>query len=414
MSNTNKKILIIAHGHPDINKGGAEMAAYNLFQEMLRQGEDVYFLARTDLTPHGGAAFSTRNSPREILFHTTMDDWFLFSNIKTRHLWQEFRDLLKLIKPDVVHFHHYFLLGIETIQEVRNTLPDSKILLTLHEYLAICHNKGLMVKTNGKLCYKASARDCHGCFPDRQPGDFLLREQYIKRIFENVDVFISPSEFLKQRYLDWGMPERPFEVIENGQVSLETQTMLEQTREDDNDKVRFAFFGQINPYKGLDVLLEAFLQLPKKIRKQVSLEIHGANLNHQSSAFQSKISKLLKKFESNVKMYGTYENHEMPRLLNGVDWVIIPSIWWENSPMVIQEAFNNRVPLIVSDIGGMAEKVIDGINGVHFRAGKSMDLAEVIQNVVDNPKMRQDMQAGIKTPLSINDCVKQHLTIYTS
>ena len=51
-----KRILIMAHGHPDINKGGAEIAAYNLFNELRAQNEDAYFMARTGLTPHGGAA----------------------------------------------------------------------------------------------------------------------------------------------------------------------------------------------------------------------------------------------------------------------------------------------------------------------------------------------------------------------
>tara|TARA_R110001583_G_scaffold204_2_gene2026 strand:- start:1392 stop:2642 length:1251 start_codon:yes stop_codon:yes gene_type:complete len=406
-----KRLLIISHGHPDLNKGGAEMAAYNMFKEFRDEGEDVYFLARTGQTPHGGAAFSQRNSSREILFHTTMDDGFLFSNIKTRHMWQEFRDLILLLKPDIIHLHHYFLLGIEILEEIRRTLPNARIILTLHEYLAICHNKGLMVKTSGKLCYKASARDCHSCFPDKQPGDFFLREQYIKRMFNNVDHFVSPSAFLRQRYIEWGIAPDLISVIENGQIKLDnvpSKTVVEQQSE----FVRFAFFGQINPYKGVDVLIGALAGLSREVKKQVLIEIHGANLEYQSGTYQQSVKDLLKRHGARVHFHGPYEPQEMPNILSSVDYAVVPSIWWENSPMVIQEAFNLGVPLIVSDIGGMAEKVTDGVNGLHFRHGSAFDLADKISQCVTQTGLRDELKSNIEPPLSISGCVALHLPIY--
>jgi len=402
----NKKVLIVSHGHPDINKGGAEVAAYNLFNEYLSNGVDAYFLARTDQAPHGGAAFSTRNTEREIMFHTTMDDPFLFSNIKTRHMWQEFRDLLNVIKPDVVHFHHYFLLGIEMIQEVKKTLPNCKIVLTLHEFLAICHRQGLMFKSNDKLCYKSSPRDCHGCFPNIQPGDFFLREKYIKSIFANVDQFISPSNFLKQRYVDWGLDESNILVIENGQPAVEA------IDKPSSEKVRFAFFGQVNPFKGIDVLLESIQYLDRNITKGMVIDIHGANLDQQKKEFKAKVKKLLANSNANVQFHGSYEMAEMPALLAQTDWAIIPSIWWENSPMVIQEAFNNKTPLIVSDIGGMAEKVQDGITGFHFRAGKASSLANVITKVVESRELQKQLTKNIQQPMTIEECAKEHFSAY--
>jgi glycosyltransferase involved in cell wall biosynthesis len=406
-----KRLLIISHGHPDLNKGGAEMAAYNMFNEMRDKGEDVYFLARTQQTPHGGAAFSQRNSSREILFHTTMDDEFLFSNIKTRHMWQEFRDLILLLKPDIIHLHHYFLLGIEILEEIKRSLPDAKVILTLHEYLAICHNNGLMVKTNDNLCYKATARDYHSCFPDKQPGDFFLREHYIKRMFQNVDHFVSPSEFLKQRYVDWGIDQERIYVIENGQISPD-DVPLKRVLDDESHTVKFAFFGQINPYKGIDVLIGALAGLSKDVKKQVQIEIHGTNLEHQASSYQQKVHHLLKKNGTRVHFHGAYESQEMPGILNSVDWAVVPSIWWENSPMVIQESFNCGVPLIVSDIGGMAEKVKHGVNGLHFRHGSAFDLADKITLCVKQKELRDSLASNIAPPLSIAACVERHIQIY--
>lgn len=406
-----KKVLIVAHGHPDINKGGAEIAAYNMFKELESAGNDVYFLARTAQPPHGGAAFSSRNSAREILFHTTHDDWFLFSNLKTRHMWQEFRDLLLVMKPDVVHLHHYFLLGVEIIEEIKNTLPNCKVIVTLHEYLAICPNQGLMVKTGGKLCYKSSARDCHTCLPDRQPGDYFLREKYLKRIFSKVDHFVSPSSFLKTRYTDWGLSADSIDVIENGQPAIANASI--DARSHELEQVNFAYFGQVNPFKGIDVLLEAIKLIPRKYRRQFRVDIHGANLESQKGAFKERIAKLLEDVGSSCRFHGSYESHEMPALLANSNWVIIPSIWWENSPVVIQEAFNHKVPLIVSDIGGMAEKVTHGVNGLHFRAGNFSELAETMIKVIEDRNMQATMVSGIQKPLTISECVERHIPLYS-
>ncbi|EJG1580678.1 glycosyltransferase family 4 protein [Vibrio parahaemolyticus] len=407
----NKTILIVSHGHPDINKGGGEIAAYNMFKEYLARGYDAYFLARTGELPHGGAAFSTRNSGREILFHTTMDDPFIFSNIKTRHLWKEFKELVEKISPDIVHFHHYFLLGIEMLQVVKETLPQCKILMTLHEFLGICARNGLMI-TNGqnKLCYKAKHTDCARCFPERSPGDFFLREQYIKNQFDLVDQFISPSQFLKDRYVDWGLDEGKIEVIENGQPVVETLPPAPLTEL--NKRHRFAYFGQVNPYKGIDLILEAVLAMPRKIRKEIVVDIHGANFDSQSGEYRDHVKAMFEELKGCVKFHGSYEPHEMGTLLKDVDWVIVPSTWWENSPMVIQEAFNHGRPLIVSDIGGMAEKVAHDVNGLHFRTGKSAALMETMLTVMENPKLWDKYYAGIKKPITSSECVEQHLRFF--
>jgi glycosyltransferase involved in cell wall biosynthesis len=75
--------------------------------------------------------------------------------------------------------------------------------------------------------------------------------------------------------------------------------------------------------------------------------------------------------------------------------VVVPSRWWENSPLVIQEAFLHQRPVICSDIGGMAEKVDDGVDGLHFRAGDARSLARVLERAVTTPALWDSLRAGI-------------------
>jgi len=409
---TEQRILIISHGHPDHSKGGAEVAAYNLFKEYERQGLDTVFLARTDQPSHGGSAFSTINSDKEILFHTHMSDFFLFQSGCKKHVWQEFRALLKRYRPTVVHFHHYIHMGLELIREVRNTLPNTRIVVTLHEYLAICANNGQMVKPGKqmKLCYKSSPTECARCFPERSAADFFLREKYIKSIFNLVDMFVSPSYFLIDRYKAWGIPEKKMVMIENGQPEIETPEP--RPLAEGEGRGRFAFFGQINPFKGVDVLLEAFKLLPEDVQEKVHLDIHGANLQGQTEDFQEKIHGLLEDLGDLVTLHGSYESHEIGRLMEQADWVIIPSVWWENSPMVIQEAFNHGRPLIGSDIGGMVEKITDGVNGYNFRSGSSNSLKQTILKACEENESWDLVASDIPSPLTISECADKHMGIY--
>ena len=409
MKNSKEKILIVSHGHPDHSKGGAEVAAYNLFQQYENMGIDTMFLARTGEPSHGGSVFSSRNGGREIMFHTSIGDWFTLECAESRHMSEHLVDLLQRYQPTVVHFHHYAHMGIEMLKVVKDTLPNTKILFTLHEYMAICFNNGQMVKNNStKLCYESNPVDCAMCFPEKSSADFFMRKQYMQSMFTYVDKFISPSNFLIDRYEAWGIPAEKMIMIENGQpASYGTEPRVLAK---DEKRGRFAFFGQINPFKGVDVILEAFAALPEEIQEQVHLDIHGANLHLQEESFQEKIAELLEKLEGTVTLHGSYEPHEMPRLLKECDWMIIPSIWWENSPMVIQEAYNHGRPVISADIGGMAEKIIDGETGYHFRRGSHKSLASVVEKAIANEKWGQ-LHQNIEKPIDILKCAGQHLKL---
>ncbi len=97
-----------------------------------------------------------------------------------------------------------------------------------------------------------------------------------------------------------------------------------------------------------------------------------------------------------VTFVGPYAHRDVGRLMAHIDWVVVPSIWWENAPMVIQEAFMHGRPVICSDIGGMAEAVTHGVDGLHFRVGDPWHLADVIRSATGTPGLWQQLRAGIQ------------------
>lgn len=378
----------MSHAHPDFSLGGGEIAAYNLFKAYKASPdvEDAWFLARAD-RGRGATGHINLRRPNEYLWEQAVHDWHLMKAAHQESVTTWFADLVKALKPTVVHTHHYAHLGLEYLRVIKQVDPTIKTVMTLHEYMAICSNNGQMIKTGSfKLCSRSSYDDCRQCFPSKTAEDFWLRKHYFISHFELVDQFVSPSEFLRQRYIDWGLPADKIVVIENGQADeapLPPRTLAEgETRN------RFGFFGQINPFKGLDVVLQALHEIPKEEREKIVLEVHGANLEHQSAEFQEKIEKLRKPLikQGVVQWVGPYQPHELRSRMANVDWVVVPSIWWENSPMVIQEAFVFGRPLLVSDIGGMAEKVKHGHSGLNISTGSTYSWAQALIQAVESDR----------------------------
>ncbi len=407
-----KRILIIAHGHPQLSIGGGEIAAYRHCLALRRQGYEVLFIGWVrEESGRAGTPFSVLpGHPQDILFHSNTFDYFLLSQRAKSLVHNGFRSLLDRFQPDLVHFHHYLHLGLELIREVRKYSATIPIALTLHEFIAICHHDGQMVKTNGAPCLRSSSLDCHHCFPSRSPQDFFLRELYVKSYFDLVDMFVAPSRFLMQRYIDWGIAPDRIAMIENGQP--DEAAVAEPDGAVDAERLCrvFAFFGQISRLKGIFVLLDAAKALPRKLQRRIRIEINGS-MQHQSDEFTARFRAAVDEAGDCVHFNGSYRSEEIPRLMRGVGWIMVPSVWWENSPLVIQEAFNCRRPVICSDIGGMAEKVRDGETGMHFRMGNAGDLAARIETAAD-PELWRELHGRIEPPPGLGETMQQHLALY--
>jgi glycosyltransferase involved in cell wall biosynthesis len=121
---------------------------------------------------------------------------------------------------------------------------------------------------------------------------------------------------------------------------------------------------------------------------------------------------LVKEAQPHVVRLGAYRAADIAHLMADVDWVVVPSIWWENAPLVIQEAFRHCRPVIVTGIGGMAEAVRHGVDGLHVRAGDPTALANVMRRAAEEPGLWDEMVAGIRPPADIAQVADRHLELY--
>jgi glycosyltransferase involved in cell wall biosynthesis len=132
----------------------------------------------------------------------------------------------------------------------------------------------------------------------------------------------------------------------------------------------------------------------------------------QTEDFKAEIDALASAAGAKVIRHGAYRRDEMAKLLAAVDWVVTPSIWWENAPLVIQEAFQQRRPVICSDIGGMAEAVANGHDGLHFRTGDPTDLARAMRRAMNEPGLWECLSSNISRVPTVADSAAEHRSLY--
>jgi glycosyltransferase involved in cell wall biosynthesis len=444
------KVLYVCHNHPSVRPGGAEAYALELYHGIRARDEfEPIFLAKggpphSAGRSHPGTVFGLCDGdPNQYFVYTDGYEYDQLYGTMTDKVFctKNFHEFLLAFRPSVVHFQHTFFLGYDTIRQVRNTLGDVPIVYTLHEYLPICHRQGQMVRTvnNDELCDHETPQRCHECFPQVSPQVFFMRKRFIQSHLSLVDTFLAPSRFLQQRFIEWGLPEDRIRFEEYGRQPMAPLTESNQKR----PRNRFGFFGQLNPYKGIDLVLNAMRLLGEereiespiletvaasrkssrtksatavKVAPRRSAEphlwVHGANLDIQLSGFRNEIRSLLEATRENVTFVGKYDHDDLPRLMDKIDWVVVPSTWWENSPLVIQEAFGHGKPIICSDIGGMAEKVTDGVNGLHFHARDPEDLAQRIKEAATTPGLWDRLRKGIPPVYQMNRHVDAVTDLY--
>ena len=198
-------------------------------------------------------------------------------------------------------------------------------------------------------------------------------------------------------------------MIENG---LDGSPRPPRTLPPGGKRDRFGFFGQVTEFKGLHILLDAVLRVPEEVWGGATLNVFGGNLEFQPEAFRAHFTQLMERAGRRARFHGPYRPEDLHGLMAGMDWVVMPSIWWENSPVVIQESFLHRRPLIVSDIGGMAEKVRDDVNGLHFRVGSPEDLADRLTRALVEPGLWDRLSAAAPVPIDLSEFARLHLEVY--
>ena len=423
LSSTNAlRIVIFAHGHPRFSPGGGEHAAYALFKQLQSlPNTKAWFVAACDPSFFSvGQSVGSING-EEILIPRAKDDFFYHSNTSLDES-SEFKPWILKIQPDILHFHHFAHLGIDLILALLGLMPNARSILTLHEYLTICPYQGQLLRRDGKICTNGpSIHDCIQCVPHQSTTNLFMRSTMMESLLERIDHIIAPSHDLAERIKNYNTVITPITVVENA-LSNHHQPQPKRTNRDhhttkNSNATVFGYFGQIHFSKGLHIIIKA-LMMALRDNPNLYLAIHGTDIyqaGHPDKNLQSYfdyIQGLIEPLNRQIYFHGPYTQDELRCLISNVDWMIMGSLWYENSPVVIQEAYLHKCPLIVPALGGMAEKVRDGIDGYHYTPRSPIDLASQMLYVANNPQKRLDLITTMQEPIDNTEITNSHLKLY--
>jgi glycosyltransferase involved in cell wall biosynthesis len=420
------KILFFSVFHPELVPGGAQQAAYELFRGAREAGLDVTLLASCEPTiapalfKPGAVITGFDGRPSEYLFLSDSFEHNWYRNLNARAIsW--FAEFLRDQRPDIIHFHHFMTIGLDLFIVARRVLPEAKLVLSLHEFLAICRASGHMVRRKDKtLCDRASPVRCHQCFPDVMPEMFQLRDDWVRHAFSVIDEFIAPTEFVRRRYIAWGMPAEKVHTVTNAQKDYcrnEFRVPIPTEERQVRIPNRFGFFGQLVDVKGLGVVFDALEEYNCTYAAPITLDINGTNLQFASDAFRERFSAFIAEAREmrpkiRVEYLGGYSMSDLPSRMARIDWTIIPSTWWEVFGLVLSEAWMFRRPPLVSNIGGIGERVRHDVDGLLFDVGDHVRLAATMHRCVTEPGLHARLAAESPGTPSVRDVVQAHCAVY--
>lgn len=414
------RILQIAHDHPEWTPGGAEILAHDLARALdARDGVSARFLAAsTGLQRPDAAPGALQALGPDFVIATGAYDRFSMLRLDGEAWVSALGRVLAAVRPDIVHLHGLDRIGAEVIPAVRRLAPKCRIVLTLHDYQLICPNDGLMLTVPDRaLCGGAQPDRCRRCFPEQTAARHALRRAHLQALLDAVDVIVAPSAFLRDRFLDWGIAPARIALLRNAVEAAPPHAARSGPPRARPD--RFAFFGNIAQHKGALVLLDAAARL-KAQGTEARITFHGG-LGWADAAFRAAFAAGVERAQPLVQHLGPYPRSEVTRLMQRADWIVVPSVWWENAPLVIHEARAAGRPVICSGIGGMAELVQDDVTGLHAPPGDAAALADTMHAASGDPalwaRLAKAPRAGGRRGGSADDYggfVDRHLALFHS
>lgn len=225
-------------------------------------------------------------------------------------------------------------------------------------------------------------------------GDVPRRQETVLSALQKADVIISPSQFLKTMFERNGFPEGRIVVSRHGH---DHGWLPADTNKVPAPSVRIGYLGQIEPFKGVDLLVRAVRGIPES---SITLGLYGDH--HRNEPYTTSL-RALSNNDPRIRFMGPYTRTERGTILRNLDVIVVPSRWYENAPAVIAEAFAMQTPVITANLGGMAEAVCDEVDGLHFAADDEADLARQLQRIIDDPSILTRLREGIQMPRAVAD-----------
>ncbi|HOE26697.1 MAG TPA: glycosyltransferase [bacterium] len=449
------KVVHVSHFFPPTHHAGAETYAYNLARELAGRHE-VSVYTRDFPSPRGplSAAEGLFEGMRVRRIRCPLPETFIRSFIN-EEIQADFRAFLLAIRPEIVHFHHHVFLSVSLIDEA--TSLGIPFVMSLHDYFYICpqiqmSRPGLRICPGphgginclscghalmrrfstswgkepgdedshsfaGRLIRKALPKHLVTRMKNRYLSEYYplggiqprralaaMRLRYVIGRINRAEAILAHSRHQREKYLAEGVDEERIAYAPSGMNHAPFKGFSKQPG---GGRVRFSYVGSIVPHKGLHVLIPAFNRLPPD-----AAELNIFGFTDQVPEYTAHLRTLVT--HPRIRFRGGFPHTAVAEPYRETDVLVVPSLWHENRPVVIQDAFLSKTPVIASAGCAISEFVRDGADGFLFEMGDVDQLEQALMRFVAEPGLAARLGGNAPPVLSIEEDARRIEKLYES
>jgi glycosyltransferase involved in cell wall biosynthesis len=427
------------HHYPPAYVAGVELITERLARWLMSHGHtvEVVCIEKIDSDVHGAVRTETQDgiTVHRIGIRLAGLGEHLGLRFRDAVLDRWFTDYVAAWQPDLFHSQSSYLLSASLIEAAkRSGIP---VVATLHDYWFLCPRITLL-RSDGSLCtQRATAEDCTRCIMGERRRYRMLndvgsrlakhlgwkremrapvarrllariqeRQAYLDSTLRSVDQIVTPAPLARTLLLERGFDPAQIRLIRYG---LESSRWRGLAHTQPGSGLRIGYLGQLAPHKGVHRLIEAFQGLAAAGRGRPELKIYG---NLASFPGYSARLRALAKGNPQIHFSGAYHNEQAGAILSDIDVLVVPSVWFEISPLVVMEAFSARVPVVASHLPNLEYQVRHGIDGLLFAPDDAADLRRQLQHLVDDSALLERLAGGIERVRSVDDEMVELQDVY--
>jgi glycosyltransferase involved in cell wall biosynthesis len=416
---TRLRLLHAIHDFLPRHRAGSEIYAFELCRELSRR-HDVFVVA-AEYDPsvrHGTIRWRAHQGLPVIEIANNWEADRFEHTYASPRITSQLTHVLDVTRPDVLHVHNLLNLSFDLPRQARQR--GIATAATLHDYTLVCPSGGQRVHVaESHVCDVIDEVRCSRCFAgtafqaqmvaaavakapggglvrhaastarrllpvltdaaarrvpwsSASPADILARLERARQVLDDLDLVVSPSASVAREYIRLGLDRRRVQVSDYG-FTKQAPTPRTERR----SPLTIGFVGTMAWHKGAHVLIDALKHLDGAFQVVIAGDPNVGPEYHAR----------LKRAAANlpVRFAGAFDSAGVSRVYGDLDVLVVPSLWPENSPLVIHEAFMHGVAVVGARMGGIPELVEDGVNGFTYDAFSAEGLAAVLQRLVDDP-----------------------------
>jgi glycosyltransferase involved in cell wall biosynthesis len=444
------KILYTTHQFLPDYSAGTEILTYSTAKEISRRGHEVFIFTGY---PAKGAAEAAHAFDRYEYDGISVDRFFHSntSSVRPRNPMEAeynnlyyadfFRSRLRELKPDLIHFYHLQRLsasaidvcsemGIPTLFTATDfwlVCPTNQLLLPDHSrclgpdkgmvncvrHLAAI-SQGKRIRSildrlpNGLIAVLIRWVKCAAFRPEKRYVPFVralaARPAYMEKRMNRIGRVLVATRFMGEMLHRYGLETKRIRHVPFG---IDHSHITRVSAKGTAKHLRIGFIGTLYHHKGAHVLLEAVRSLPVEMPLKVKIYGDLEQFPEYARTLQAVAGN-----DHRIEFCGTFPNPGIGDIFYDLDVLVIPSLWYENSPLTLSFAQAARVPVVATDSEGMNEVIADGENGFRFERGDVKGLADIIRMLCNDRSMVKHLSDHARQPKSISSYVDELERIY--